>query len=60
MGQKSQACFDKMAMLAFSNAVLLGGMRTRHPMRDTDALKIAMQPMILTTPIGLNSFNFCV
>jgi hypothetical protein len=29
-------------------------------MLDACMLKIAMQPMILTTPIGLKSFDFCV
>jgi hypothetical protein len=41
----------------FSNPVLLRGVGARHTMRDTSALKIVMQLVILTTPIRLDSLD---
>ena len=60
MSQQSKACFNKMTVFAFSNAVLLRRVRARHTMRDASALEITMQPVILTTPVGLNSYDFSV
>ena len=60
MSQQNKACFNKMMVFAFSNAVLLRRVRARHMMRDASALEITMQPVILTTPVGLNSYDFSV
>jgi hypothetical protein len=54
VSKESKACFNKMAVLVFSNAILLRGVRIGHMVRDARALKIAMQLMIFTTPIRLN------
>jgi hypothetical protein len=54
VSKESKASFNEMTMLAFSNIVLLGGVRTGHTVRNTRALKIAMQLMIITTPVRLN------
>jgi hypothetical protein len=43
-----------MAVLAFGNAILLGGVRAGYTVRDAHALKIAMQLMIFTTPVRPN------
>jgi hypothetical protein len=53
VSNESKVSFNEMAMLAFSNAVLLGGVRTGHTVRNARALKIAMQLMIFTTPVIL-------
>jgi hypothetical protein len=42
VSKESKASFNEMAMLAFSNAVLLGGVRTGHMVRNAHALEIAM------------------
>ena len=60
MSQQSKACFNKMTVFAFSNAVLLRRVRARHTMRDASALEITMQPVILTTPVRLNNYDFSV
>jgi hypothetical protein len=60
VSKESETSFNKMAMFAFSNTVLLRGMRTRHPMRDANTLKIAMKAVILTTPVRLDSFDFSI
>jgi hypothetical protein len=49
VSKDSKASLNEMAMLAFSNAVLLGGVRTGHTVRNARALKIAMPLMIFTT-----------
>ena len=49
-----------MTVFAFSNPVLLRRVWTRHTMRDPGALKIAMQLMVLTTPIRLDNYDFSV
>jgi hypothetical protein len=54
VSKESKASFNEMAMLAFRNAVLLGGVRIGHTVRNTHALKLAMQLMIFTTPVRLN------
>jgi hypothetical protein len=54
VSKESKASFNEMAMLAFSNAVLLGGVRIGHTVRNARALKIAMQLMVFTTPVRLN------
>jgi hypothetical protein len=46
-----------MMVLAFNDVVLLGGVGTGHTMRDTHALKIAMQLVVFTTPARLNRPN---
>jgi hypothetical protein len=46
-----------MTVLAFSDVVLLGGVRTGHTVRGTRALKIAMQLVVFTTPVRLNIPN---
>jgi hypothetical protein len=43
-----------MTMFPFSRPILLMGMRTRHMMRITNAIKEVTQLMIFTTPIGLH------
>ena len=58
--QEGKTCFYQVAMLAFGNTVLLRVVRTRNAMRDACALEIAMQPMILATPVRLDSFYFSV
>jgi len=40
LGKEGQPCFNKVTMLSFSNPILLRRMRTRHPMRYTNTLKI--------------------
>ena len=47
-------------MLALGHPVLLRGMGTRDAMRDAGALKIAMQLVVLTTPIRLDGFDLSV
>jgi hypothetical protein len=54
VSKESKASFNEMAMLAFSNAVLLRGVRIGHTLRNARALKIAMQLMIFTTTVRLN------
>jgi hypothetical protein len=49
-----------MPMLAFSDAVLLGGVRTRNTMGYPRALKIMMEFMIFATPIGLNCLDLSI
>jgi hypothetical protein len=60
VSKESETSFNKMAMFAFSNTVLLRGMRTRHPMRDANTLKIAIKAVILNTPIRLDNFDFSI
>jgi hypothetical protein len=60
VSKESETSFNKMTVFAFSNTVLLRGMRTRHPMRDANTLKIAMEAVIFTTPIELDSFDFAI
>jgi hypothetical protein len=55
--KKSQASLNNMMVFALRNPVLLRGVRAGHSMRDTRALAVGVQPVIFTTPIGLNSFN---
>jgi hypothetical protein len=45
VSKERKANFNEMAVLAFGNAILLGGVRTGHMVRDARALKIAMQLM---------------
>jgi hypothetical protein len=45
-------------VLAFSDAILLRGVRTRHTVRDTRELKIAMQFVVFTTLARLNRLDF--
>ena len=47
-------------MLAFCDAILLGGMGAGNTVRYACALEIAMKAMILTTPVGLHGTNFGV
>jgi hypothetical protein len=54
VSKESKANFNEMAVLAFGNAILLGGVRIGHMVRDACALKITMQLMIFTTPVRLN------
>ena len=49
-----------MTVFTFSNTVLLRGVRARYSMRDSCPLKITVQPMIFTTPVRLNCFDFSV
>ena len=58
--EQSETNFYQVTVLTLSNAILLGSMRVRNSMRDARALKIAMQLLILTNPIGLNNFNFSI
>jgi hypothetical protein len=60
VSKDSETSFNNMTVFAFNNTVLLRGIRTRHPMRDANTLKIAMKAVILTTPIGLDSFDFAI
>ena len=48
-----------MAMFTFY-AIQLGSVRKRDAMRAPCALKIAMEFVIFTTPIGLNCLDFSV
>jgi hypothetical protein len=41
-------------VLAFRDVVLLGGVGTRHTVRDTHALKIAVQLVVFITLVRLN------
>ena len=47
-------------MFTFSDAILLGSVRTRDTVRDPHALEVAMKFMIFTTPIRLNCLDFSV
>jgi hypothetical protein len=49
--KQSKTGFHEMAMLAFSNPILLRCVRTRDAMGDAKALEVPMQLMILATPI---------
>ena len=49
-----------MMVFAFSNPVLLRGVRARHTMRDPSALKITVQSVVLATPVRLNGYDFSV
>jgi hypothetical protein len=60
VGKQSKSGFHQMTMLAFSNPVLLRCVRTRNAMGDAKALEVAVQLMILATPIRLNGFDFSV
>jgi hypothetical protein len=57
MSEKSKTSLDQVTVFALGNPVLLRSMRTRNAMRNTSALKVAMQLMILTTPIRLDSLD---
>jgi hypothetical protein len=46
------------ALLAFSDAILLRGVRIGQTMRDTCVLKIAMQFVVFTTLARLNRVDF--
>jgi hypothetical protein len=58
--KQRKAGFHQMAMLAFSNPILLRCVRTRDAMGDAKTLEVAVQLMILATPIRLNGFDFGV
>ena len=60
MSQQGKTCFYKMMVFAFSNPVLLRGVRARHTMRDPSALKISVQSVVLATPVLLNGYDFSV
>ena len=47
-------------MFTFSDAILLGSVRTRDTVRDPHALEVAMKFVIFTTPIRLNCLDFSV
>ena len=47
-----------MMVFAFSNPVLLRGVRARHTMRDPSALKISVQYVVLATLVRLNGYDF--
>ena len=49
-----------MTVFALSNTVMLRCMWTRHTVRDARALKIAMELVVFTTPVGLNSPAFAI
>ena len=49
-----------MTVFALGNTVLLRCMWTRHTVRDARALKIAMELVVFTTPVGLNSLDFAI
>jgi hypothetical protein len=56
--KKNNTGLNNVVVLAFSNVVLLGGVRIGHTMRYTRALKIAMQLVVFTTPVRPNNLNF--
>jgi hypothetical protein len=58
VSKKIKASFNEMGVLAFGDAVLLGGVRTGHTVRDARALKIVMQLMIFAIPVRLNRLDF--
>jgi hypothetical protein len=60
MCKKCEAGFNEMAMFTFRNTILLGRVRTRHTVRDTRVLKVPMELMVFTTPIGLNCLDFII
>jgi hypothetical protein len=49
-----------MLMFALSDPVLLGSMGARDTMNYAGALKIPMQTMVFTTPVGLNRLDLGV
>ena len=49
-----------MTVFVLGNTVLLRCMWTRHTVRDARALKIAMELVVFTTPVGLNSLDFAI
>ena len=49
-----------MTVFALGNTVLLRCMWTRHTVRDARALKIAMELVVFTTLVGLNSLDFAI
>ena len=51
MGKKSEARLDQMTVFALGNPVLLRSVGAGHSMRNAGTLKIAMQLVVLTTPI---------
>ena len=57
MRKKIQTGFDKMPMFTFNNTILLGRMRAGHTVDNAYALKVSMEFVIFTTPIGLNCLN---
>jgi hypothetical protein len=57
MSEKSKTSLDQVTVFALGNPVLLRSMRIRNALRNTSALKVAMQLMILTTPIRLDSLD---
>ena len=60
MSEECDAGFNNMAMLAFSDAILLGSMWTSYSMGDSLTMEIFRETTILATPIGLNCFNLGV
>jgi hypothetical protein len=60
MSKKSKPRLHQVTVLALRHPVLLRGMRARDTMSNASALEIAMKPMILTTPVRLNGFDFSV
>ena len=55
-----KACLDQMMVFALGNIVLLGCMWTRHKVGDAHALKVAVEFVVFTTPIGLNTLDFII
>ena len=47
-------------VFALGNTVLLRRMWTRHTVRDARALKIAMELVVFTTLVELNSLDFAI
>ena len=60
MNEQGETRFNQMMVLAFSDSILLGGMRTRYTVGGIGALKILMEPVIFAVPIRLDGLNFSV
>jgi hypothetical protein len=57
MRKQSKTSFDKMSMFTLCNTILLRRMRAGYAVNNTRALKITMELVVFTTPIGLNCLD---